>query len=93
MKKVLLALATCAMSVVAFSQPAQPSREDRDREHSALVQRAMEQRDRGGNEMNRHEAAPPAIMRPMAQPHRRHKVWVPAHREGRHQMRGHYDWR
>jgi hypothetical protein len=25
--------------------------------------------------------------------HHHHKVWVPAHREGRHFVRGHYTWR
>ncbi|VWX62152.1 conserved exported hypothetical protein [Burkholderiales bacterium 8X] len=29
----------------------------------------------------------------MHRPHRRHKVWVPAHREHGRMVRGHYVWR
>jgi len=63
MKKILLALAACAVSAVAMAQPMHPSPESR---------------------MERRHVTPQ---------HRKHKVWVPAHREGRRYVRGHYVWR
>ena len=64
MKKILLALAACAVSAAALAQPMRPP------------------------------PPGPGMDRPHAMPqHRKHKVWVPAHREGRRQVRGHYVWR
>jgi Ni/Co efflux regulator RcnB len=63
MKKILLALAACAVSAAAFAQPLHPSPESR---------------------MERRQVAPH---------HRKQKVWVPAHREGRRRVPGHYIWR
>jgi len=89
MKKVLLAIATCALSAMAMSQPVESQRQEREMEHNAMVQRAIEQRDRGGSEMERR----PMDRHAMTEHQRRHKVWVPARRgdDGR-RMRGHYDW-
>lgn len=94
MKKLLMALATCAVSAMAASQPVQPPRGDREMEHDAMVQRAMEQRDRDARAMDHHEMDRHDMGRHVAaESHHMHKVWVPTHRdEHGHRVNGHYDW-
>ncbi|QNK67239.1 hypothetical protein [Variovorax sp. PAMC26660] len=88
MKKVLIAVAALALSAVAMSQPIEQRRQEREMDHDAMMQRAIEQRDRGGNEMERRQVERNA----MAEHHRGHRVWVPAHRgENGRRMPGHYE--
>lgn len=39
----------------------------------------------------RHDGPPPMVRH--APPQKKHKVWVPAHREHGHVVKGHYVWR
>ena len=88
MKKLIVAVATCAVCALATSQPMPGN--DRSEIHDMNRSDHMDKRetyqqqayreDERNNE--RHDA------------HHRHKVWVPSHHDDHeHVVRGHYEWR
>ncbi len=83
MKKLMLALAACAVCAFATAQPGSPPSRDGERMENHDMDRPDGRPMPMAHEEPRH-----------AESHEKHKVWVPSHHESNgHRVPGHYEYR
>jgi len=81
MKRLLIALAVCAVSATALAQPARDGSQHMGPRMERHADRDRPNTMRPVDRYHRHDR------------HAKRKVWVPAHREHGRVVRGHYVWR